>query len=215
MAALATGGPDAVRIEVLARELGVTKGGFYGHFADRQALLDEVLDTWERSSVDDVITRIEAVGGDGRTRLRRLFIIASTDVRDLHRTGLAVRQWARRDRDVARRLRRVSVGDAPMRRHAFGSLTVGGSGHGSARRGLAGTLDEAFVDVLENVRASGNDGPLFWCATGVYHHGEDNDVGRRHVATDPWAAARRGVLLRRADHVHYRARVGLLAAAAR
>jgi AcrR family transcriptional regulator len=107
MAALATGGPDAVRIEVLARELGVTKGGFYGHFADRQALLDEVLDTWERSSVDDVITRIEAEGGDGRTRLRRLFIIASTDARDLHRIDLAVRQWARHDRDVARRLRRV------------------------------------------------------------------------------------------------------------
>ena len=107
MAALATGGPDAVRIEVLARDLGVTKGGFYGHFADRQALLDEVLDTWERSSVDDVITRIEAEGGDGRTRLRRLFSIASTDARDLHRTDLAVRQWARRDRGVASRLRGV------------------------------------------------------------------------------------------------------------
>lgn len=28
--ALAAGGPDAVRIEALARALGVTKGGFYG-----------------------------------------------------------------------------------------------------------------------------------------------------------------------------------------
>jgi hypothetical protein len=54
-----------------------------------------------------VIRRIEAVGGDGRARLRRLFAIASTDARDLHRTDLAVRQWARRERDVARRLRRV------------------------------------------------------------------------------------------------------------
>jgi AcrR family transcriptional regulator len=72
MAALATGGPDAVRIEVLARELGVTKGGFYGHFADRQALLDEVLDTWERSSVDDVMIRAwrraTATGDDSETR---------------------------------------------------------------------------------------------------------------------------------------------------
>jgi Bacterial regulatory proteins, tetR family. len=35
--ALAAGGPDAVRVEVLAQALGVTKGGFYGQFADRRA----------------------------------------------------------------------------------------------------------------------------------------------------------------------------------
>ncbi|HYP55470.1 MAG TPA: helix-turn-helix domain-containing protein, partial [Solirubrobacterales bacterium] len=33
--ALATGGPDAVRVEALARALGVTKGGFYWHFDGR------------------------------------------------------------------------------------------------------------------------------------------------------------------------------------
>ena len=53
--ALAAGGPDAVRIEPLARALGVTKGGFYWHFADRRALLDEMLDAWERAGVDEVI----------------------------------------------------------------------------------------------------------------------------------------------------------------
>jgi len=30
--ALARGGPEAVRIELLARALGVTRGGFYWHF---------------------------------------------------------------------------------------------------------------------------------------------------------------------------------------
>ena len=39
--ALAAGGPDAVRVEALAQALGVTKGGFYGHFADRGALLED------------------------------------------------------------------------------------------------------------------------------------------------------------------------------
>ena len=38
--ALAAGGPDAVRVETLAVWLGVSKGGFYWHFADRQALLE-------------------------------------------------------------------------------------------------------------------------------------------------------------------------------
>ena len=43
--ALAAGGPDAARIEPLARALGVTRRGFYWHFADRRALLDEMLET--------------------------------------------------------------------------------------------------------------------------------------------------------------------------
>ena len=61
--ALASGGPDAVRIEPLARALGVTKGGFYWHFDGRRALLDEMLDTWERESVDEVIERVDRKGG--------------------------------------------------------------------------------------------------------------------------------------------------------
>src|SRR5919106_1626039 len=63
--ALAAGGPDAVRIESLAQGLGVSKGGFYWHFESRGALLDDLLDTWERVMVDDVIARAEAGGGDG------------------------------------------------------------------------------------------------------------------------------------------------------
>ncbi|MBU5899821.1 helix-turn-helix transcriptional regulator, partial [Vibrio cholerae O1] len=42
--ALAVGGPEAVRGEALAQSLGVTKGGFYGYFADRSALLTAMLD---------------------------------------------------------------------------------------------------------------------------------------------------------------------------
>ncbi|UKY54832.1 TetR/AcrR family transcriptional regulator [Streptomyces inhibens] len=107
--ALATGGPDAVRIEALARSLGVTKGGFYGYFADRDALLKEMLDAWERDVTDDIIKSVEAEGGEGRDRLRNLFRIAgsrkgvTTDVS----TELAIRDWSRRDPAVAHRLQRV------------------------------------------------------------------------------------------------------------
>ena len=104
--ALAAGGPDAVRVEPLARALGVTKGGFYWHFQDRRALLEEMLDTWERLSIDEVIERIEGEGGDSRARLRRLSGLASS--RDeLLRIDLAIRDWSRRDEAVAERLRRV------------------------------------------------------------------------------------------------------------
>lgn len=104
--ALADGGPDAVRVEPLARALGVTKGGFYWHFDSRQALLVEMLGQWERTLVDDVIERVEGEGGDERARLRRLSGIA-TSSDELLRVDLAVRDWARRDRKVARRLRRA------------------------------------------------------------------------------------------------------------
>jgi AcrR family transcriptional regulator len=104
--ALGVGGLDAVRIEKLAQTLGVTKGGFYWHFDDRGALLDEMLDAWERIGVDAVIERVEAGGGDARAKLRRLFAIASGGG-DLMKIELGVRDWARRDKRVARRLKRV------------------------------------------------------------------------------------------------------------
>jgi AcrR family transcriptional regulator len=104
--ALAAGGPDAVRIEPLARALGVTKGGFYWHFDDRGALLGEMLDTWERASIDEVIERVEGEGGDARARLRRLSALASSSD-ELLAIDLAVRDWSRRDPAVAARLRRV------------------------------------------------------------------------------------------------------------
>jgi AcrR family transcriptional regulator len=104
--ALAAGGPDAVRIEPLAHTLGVTRGGFYWHFQDRQALLDEMLDTWERATTDEVIERVERDGGGARARLRRTFeLISARD--DLLAVDLAVRDWSRREQAVAERLRRI------------------------------------------------------------------------------------------------------------
>src|SRR5256885_12786828 len=76
--ALGIGGPDAVRIEKLAQALGVSKGGFYWHFDDRGALLEEMLDAWERLVVDEVIERVEAGGGDARAKLQRLNAVAAS-----------------------------------------------------------------------------------------------------------------------------------------
>src|SRR5689334_17232786 len=121
LGALASGGPDAVRIEPLAQALGVTKGGFYWHFDDRQALLDEMLDRWERMLVDQVIERVDGEGGGPRDKLRRLFGLASS-IGGLLKVELAVRDWARRDRDVARRLRRVDNRRMDYMRSLFGAF---------------------------------------------------------------------------------------------
>src|SRR2546421_5789778 len=121
--ALAAGGPDAVRIEPLAQALGVTKGGFYWHFDDRRALLEEMLDSWERVSVDEVIERVESEGGDARARLRRLLALASSsDGNELLRIDLAVRDWARREQTVAERLRHVDNRRMDYMRSLFGAF---------------------------------------------------------------------------------------------
>jgi AcrR family transcriptional regulator len=103
---LAEGGPDAVRVEALAARLGVTKGGFYWHFKDRAALLGEMLDSWEQSMVGDVIAEVESDPGDPRAKLQHLFDLAA-GAADLLPVELAVRDWARRDAEVAARLHRV------------------------------------------------------------------------------------------------------------
>lgn len=103
--ALAAGGPDAVRIESLARAQGVSKGGFYGYFDDRRALLEEMLDTWEHRSIEEVVERVELEGGDPGTKARRAGALTFSD--ELLPIDLAVRDWSRREPTVADRLRRV------------------------------------------------------------------------------------------------------------
>ena len=108
-----------MRVEALATRLGVSKGGFYWHFTDRQALLDEMLDTWEKAMVDDVISRVESRPTDPRAKLQHLFDLApSADFA----VELAVRDWSRRDKDVAARLRRVDNRRMTWLRSLFGQF---------------------------------------------------------------------------------------------
>ena len=66
-----------------------------------------MLDSWERMAVDQPIEQVESHGGDARAKLRRLFSLGTASAGDLLRLELAIRDWARRDKTVARRLRRV------------------------------------------------------------------------------------------------------------
>lgn len=117
--ALGEGGPDAVRVEALAASLGVSKGGFYWHFTDRRALLEEMLDSWERTVADDVIALLESRPAAARAKLQQLFELApSVDFP----VELAIREWARRDPAVAERMRRVDNRRMEYLRSLFGQL---------------------------------------------------------------------------------------------
>ncbi len=102
--ALSTGGPDAVRVEALAASLGVSKGGFYWHFTDRQALLEEMLDTWEKTGTEDIIALVDSGPADPRDKVQQLFELASSADFSIE---LALRDWSRREASVAGRLGRV------------------------------------------------------------------------------------------------------------
>jgi AcrR family transcriptional regulator len=123
-AALAEGGADAIRVETLAASLGVTKGGFYGEFADRNALIERVLDTWERAVVDAVIAQID--DDDPRTKLRHLFDLARNLAGDNRALAveLAIRDWARRSPGVAERLHRVDNRRMAYMRTLFRQISV-------------------------------------------------------------------------------------------
>jgi AcrR family transcriptional regulator len=69
--AIADQGLAGVGVEPLSRRLGVTKGSFYWHFADRDALLAAALRRWEDARTERIIATVASVG-DPRDRLRWL-----------------------------------------------------------------------------------------------------------------------------------------------
>jgi AcrR family transcriptional regulator len=106
VAALAAGGVGAVRVETLAKRLGVTKGSFYWHFADRDALLAAIAE-WERRQTQAVIDDVAAAGpAEPLARLTLLSrIVGRLDIR----LEAAVRTWAVTDPRTAAAVARIDT----------------------------------------------------------------------------------------------------------
>ena len=85
-----------------------------------------MLDTWEKAVVEDVIARIESQPADPTAKLRQLFELASelASSPDGLAVELALRDWSRRDSDVAERLRRVDNRRMEYMRSLFGQFCV-------------------------------------------------------------------------------------------
>lgn len=66
------GGLSAVAVEPLAARLGATKGSFYWHFDNREALIEATLARWVEADTEEIIAAVETEP-DPEKRLRRLF----------------------------------------------------------------------------------------------------------------------------------------------
>jgi AcrR family transcriptional regulator len=99
---LARSGVEGVRIEVLAKNLGVTKGGFYRRFKDRAALLEGMLQSWRAGRIAAIEQQTSLDGANARERLRALIQLYSERMNtEGMAVELAIRQWARSDEPAA------------------------------------------------------------------------------------------------------------------
>lgn len=107
--ALAEGGIEAVRVEPLAKRLGVTRGSFYWHFKDRDALHQAMLREWRERASYQIGARIERTAEDPAERLRRLLDLPHSSPRATRGAAveLAIRLWARRDKHAAKAVRHI------------------------------------------------------------------------------------------------------------
>jgi AcrR family transcriptional regulator len=89
LAAIAEGGLSAVAVEPLAARLGTTKGSFYWHFANREALLESALARWEESTTTAVLAEVDEAFTDPRDQLR-LLIRLVVEIAERDPIGLAL-----------------------------------------------------------------------------------------------------------------------------
>lgn len=150
--ALLERGPDAVRVEPIARALGATKGSFYWHFKDLRALHAAMLDGWERLAATQVTTAVRQSDLPPREQVFLLADRVST-LPEVEVGGQAIepaiRDWGRVDplaRDVLARADRKRLEDLR------GFLGDAGLGEAAAEQGA--TLFYAALIGLEALRAT-------------------------------------------------------------
>ncbi len=110
--ALVSGGPQAIKVEPIARGLKVSKGSFYWHFKDAPALRTSMLEHWMKIATKDVVKTVEAHGFDAKEQLRILIQISTSRASDPYggrRAEPAIRDWARYDDRAAIVLKSVDM----------------------------------------------------------------------------------------------------------
>ena len=100
--ALIKDGIKGVKVDLLARDLGITRGSFYWHFNNRQDLLDALIDHWRHSNSKPMLEAIRRAGARGLQEDFRHVDNLWFEEHDYHpKYDAAIRDWARTDEIVA------------------------------------------------------------------------------------------------------------------
>jgi len=118
--AFVSGGIGAVSVKDLARKLEVTRGSLYHHFADRQDLLQELLQYWEEHWTLKVREDVRALDLDPSETLLALARIIRQ--RGASRYDVRVRAWALDDPQVRGLVRQVDEERLEFIRSQFDAL---------------------------------------------------------------------------------------------
>lgn len=98
-------GVEGLKVERIARRLGISKSGFYWHFQDREDLRNQIIEYWAHEYTEVVSRNPEFLKGSPRDRLKRIMeMIVDAD---LTRYDLDMKAWSRTDPKIARRVRQV------------------------------------------------------------------------------------------------------------
>lgn len=106
---LAKNGISAVRVEVLAKKLKVTKGSFYWHFSDRNELFNKLLARWRIRSTNAIINRLNDANLTPVERLKSIFLLPHNKTGRINGGALeaAIRNWSQNDENVRKTLDEV------------------------------------------------------------------------------------------------------------
>ena len=102
---LAESGVDEIKIERLAKAIGMSRNGFYYHFHDRDQFLGELLEYWEHDytriiSSDTIIQQLSP-----EDRIEK--VIEMVQENKLSKYDLAFISWSKNDQRVKRVVKRV------------------------------------------------------------------------------------------------------------
>lgn len=98
-------GISGVKIEGMARKLGVTKGGFYGYFPNRDAFLSAMLEDWELRHSSEIFDRINNLTGNLADKLQKLLYMV--DDANYDAIELSMYNWASYDTHAKKVIMRV------------------------------------------------------------------------------------------------------------
>ena len=169
--ALVDGGPEAIKVEALARDLGATKGSFYWHFKDLRAFHAAMLEAFEQLAAPGITSAIRRGGGPRLQMMRLVEAVSALPEDECDGAALepSMRDWSRTDPMARETLARVDA-----RRLADLCAFLGEAGLDSTRASQGAVRFYAALLGLEALRITcGVDmrGPLAAAALAILEEG--------------------------------------------